>query len=150
MPLRSTLMVRGSVALRNCIAAQVPALKRFLPRSVRILRMRMVTSPKSILTGHGGWHLWQHGAVVGDVVHLVEVFERETAPVCSSYRKASIITRPVPRILLRGEYSRLARGTWVMHLGFALAAAQAVLDVVVERAEFALLEDDRLLLHQPQ
>ena len=35
-------------------------------------------------------------------------------------------------------------------LGFALAAAQAVLDIVVERAEFALFEDDGLLLDQAQ
>src|SRR5687767_15980368 len=39
--------------------------------------------------------------------------------VCSSYRNASI-SNEVARILLRGEYSRLARGTCVAHTGLHL------------------------------
>ena len=39
--------------------------------------------------------------------------------VCSSYRNASI-SNEVARILLRGLYSRLARGTWVAHTGLHL------------------------------
>src|ERR1700754_2827701 len=39
--------------------------------------------------------------------------------VCSSYRKAST-SSDVARILLRGEYSRFARGTCVAHTGLHL------------------------------
>ena len=40
----------------------------------------MVTSPKSILTGQGALALVAHGAVIGDIVHLVEVLQRDAAP----------------------------------------------------------------------
>ena len=40
-------------------AIQLAGLKRFLPCSRRMLRIRTDTSPKSISTGQGFWHLWQ-------------------------------------------------------------------------------------------
>ena len=39
--------------------------------------------------------------------------------VCSSYKKAST-SSDVAKILLRGLYSKLARGTWVAHTGLHL------------------------------
>jgi hypothetical protein len=44
-PLRMTWMACGFWLLRKAIAAAAPGLLRFLPRSTRMRRMRMVTSP---------------------------------------------------------------------------------------------------------
>ena len=41
------------------MAAQVAGELRFWPRLRRMLRMRTVTSPKSMFTGQGARHLWQ-------------------------------------------------------------------------------------------
>jgi hypothetical protein len=114
-----SLMLRGSVMLRKAIAAQVTGLLRFWPRSRRMWRMRMVTSPKSMFTGQGLRHLWQ--MVQWSATSFISSKWRIEMPrrVCSSYRKASMIS-PVARILLRGEYSRFARGTWVVHTGLHL------------------------------
>src|SRR5450830_1887098 len=112
-------MVAGSVALRKNIDAALPGLKLFLSILRSRLRMFIDTSPKSILTGHGVTHLWhtvQWSATSSNSSQcLIEMPRR----VCSSYRKASI-SNEVARILLRGEYSRLARGTWVAQTGLHL------------------------------
>src|SRR3569832_295159 len=57
--LRICLMVEGSVTFKKAIDARVPTLVWRWPRSFRILRMRIDTSPKSMSTGHGVSHLWQ-------------------------------------------------------------------------------------------
>ena len=57
MPIRMNLMVSGLVALRNIIATALPGRNVFLPILRSRLRMFMVTSPKSIFTGHGDSHL---------------------------------------------------------------------------------------------
>lgn len=53
MALRISLMVSGLVALSMVMASALPGRKVFLPILRSRLRMFMVTSPKSILTGHG-------------------------------------------------------------------------------------------------
>ena len=70
-------------------------------------------------TGQGLAHLWQ--TVQWSATSENSSQWRIDTPrrVCSSYRKASI-SRDVARILLRGEYSRFARGTWVAHTGLHL------------------------------
>ena len=59
MPVRISLMVAGSLALRKAIAAAVPGFHFFLPWLRRKLRMAIETSPKSMSTGQGFTHLWQ-------------------------------------------------------------------------------------------
>ena len=53
MPERSSLMVSGLVAFSMAMAILLPGRKLFLPILRNRLRMFMVTSPKSILTGQG-------------------------------------------------------------------------------------------------
>jgi hypothetical protein len=57
--------------------------------------------------------------VVGHVLELGPVGQRHAAAGLLLVRKASISSE-VLRILLRGLYSRLARGTWVEHTGLHL------------------------------
>ena len=81
--------------------------------------MFMVTSPKSIFTGQGDRHLWhtvQWSATSSNSSQCLRLTPRR---VCSSYRKASTSSE-VARILLRGLYSRLARGTCVLQSGLHL------------------------------
>ena len=89
--------------------------------------------------------------MVGHVFELFPVLDGNAAARLFSYRKASTSSE-VARILLRGLYSRLARGTWVAAHRFALAvAAQAVLTRTVgDGADVALLHDQRLMAHQPE
>ena len=87
------------------------------------------------------------GAVIGDVVHLVEVVQRDAAPGLLFVQEGldqqaggeDLVARRVQQVGARdvGGADRLA-----------LAAAQAVLDRVVEAAEVAGLEDQGLLLDQ--
>ena len=69
--------------------------------------------------------------------------------VCSSYRKASISSE-VARILLRGLYSRLARGTCVAQTGLHLPQRRQSLMLIGDRADVALLHDQRLVAHQAE
>src|SRR5712692_5687006 len=112
-------MVAGSVAFRKNIDAAVPGLNDFLSILRSRLRMFIDTSPKSISTGHGVTHLWH--TVQWSATSSNSSQWRSDTPrrVCSSYRKASI-SSDVARILLRGLYSRLARGTCVAHTGLHL------------------------------
>src|SRR3989304_6278087 len=89
-------MTVGSVALRNSIEPAVTGLNFFLPCLRRKLRIATDTSPNS-----------------------AKCWMETPRRVCSSYRNASI-SSDAARILLRGEYSRLARGTWVLHTGLHL------------------------------
>ena len=77
------------------------------------------TSPKSILTGHGVTHLWQTVQWSPTSANSSQCLTDTPRRVCSSYRKASMSSE-VARILLRGLYSRLARGTCVAHTGLHL------------------------------
>ena len=81
--------------------------------------MFIVTSPKSIFTGHGDRHLWQTVQWSATSSKSSQCCRLTPRRVCSSYRKASISSE-VARILLRGLYSRLARGTCVAHTGLHL------------------------------
>src|SRR3989338_53805 len=112
-------MVAGSVALRNSIEADETGLNFFLPCLRNKLRMATDTSPKSILTGQGFRHRWQTVQWSATSPNSAKCWMETPRRVCSSYRKASISSE-VARILLRGEYSRLARGTWVLHTGLHL------------------------------
>jgi len=145
----STATVRGSVALRNRIAAQLPGLKRFLRRSTRMRRIRVVTAPKIDVDRAGTQALVADRAVVGHVVHLVEVAQRDAAArlllvqegLDDQSRREDLVARRVQQVGTRH----------VRHaVRLALAAAQAVPHVVVEGAELGLLEDDRFLLHEAQ
>ncbi len=101
------------------MAAALPGRKVFWPILRSRLRMFMDTSPKSMSTGHGERHLWQTvqwSATSSNSSQCLMLMPRR---VCSSYRKAST-SNEVARILLRGLYSRLARGTWVAQTGLHL------------------------------
>lgn len=119
MTLRVALMVTGSVALRNIIVALVPGLKLFLSILRSKLRMFIDTSPKSMLTGQGVTHLWQTVQWSATSSNSSQCLMEIPRRVCSSYRNASIRDE-VAKILSRGEYSKLARGTWVEHTGLHL------------------------------
>src|SRR5471032_2431702 len=109
-------MVAGSVAFRKNIDAALPGLKLFLSILRSRLRMFIDTSPKSMLTGHGVTHLWhtvQWSATSSNSSQCLMLTPRR---VCSSYKNASTSSE-VARILLRGLYNRLARGTCVAHTG---------------------------------
>src|SRR6478672_5479885 len=116
---RVALMVAGSVALRKNIQAAVPGLKDFLSILRSRVRMFIDTSPKSILTGQGVTHLWHTVQWSATSSNSSQCLIDTPRRVGSSYRKASTSSE-VARILLRGEYSRLARGTWVAHTGLHL------------------------------
>ena len=112
-------MVVGSVAFRKNMAAALAGLKLLLSILRSRLRMFIDTSPKSMLTGHGVTHLW-HTVQWSATSSNSSQWRIETPRrVCSSYRKASI-SAEVARILSRGEYSRFARGTWVVQTGLHL------------------------------
>ncbi len=119
MTLRTILIVSGLVALRNIIEAALPALKRFLPMRRSRSRIAMVTSPKSMSTGQGDSHLWHTVQCPATSANSSQWRIETPRRVCSSYRKASI-SSDTARILLRGEYSRLARGTCVAQTGLHL------------------------------
>src|SRR6476469_2166059 len=116
---RAALIVVGSVAFRNNMAAALAGLKLFLSILRSRLRMFIDTSPKSILTGQGVTHLWHTVQWSATSSNSSQCLIDTPRRVCSSYRKASI-SEDVARILLRGEYSRLARGTWVAQTGLHL------------------------------
>src|SRR6185295_15813265 len=78
--------------------------------------MAMETSPKSMSTGQGLRHLWQTVQWSATSENSSKCLSETPRRVCSSYRNASM-SNEVARILLRGEYSRFARGTWVEHTG---------------------------------
>ena len=116
---RARRMVSGLVAFSMNMAAAPAGRKLFLPILRSRLRMAMVTSPKSIFTGQGDRHLWhtvQWSATSSNSCQCLMLTPRR---VCSSYKKAST-SREVAKILSRGLYSRLARGTWVAQTGLHL------------------------------
>src|SRR5471032_291758 len=119
MTWRVALMVVGSVALRKNIVAASAGLKLFFSILRSRLRMFIDTSPKSISTGQGVAHLWQTVQWSATSSNSSQCLTEMPRRVCSSYRKASI-SDEVARILSRGEYSRLARGTWVEHTALHL------------------------------
>ena len=118
-PARRVLTSVGFLAFKNAMPADTIGLKRLCPVSRRKLLMSTLTSPKSIFTGHGftqRWHTVQCSAMLPS---SSKCFSDTPRRVCSSYKNASA-SSPTPKILLRGEYSRLARGTWVLHTGLHL------------------------------
>src|SRR5450830_237886 len=116
---RAALMVVGSVAFRKNMAAALAGLKLFLSILRSRLRMFIDTSPKSMLTGQGVTHLWQTVQWSATSSNSSQWRIETPRRVCSSYRKASTSSE-VARILSRGEYNRLARGTWVVQTGLHL------------------------------
>src|SRR5580698_7425350 len=116
MTFRVSLMVSGFVAFKKNMDAAVPGLQRFLPIRRSRSRMAMETSPKSMSTGQGDSHLWQTVQWSATSDSSSQCRMETPRRVCSSYKNASI-SRDVARILSRGEYSRLARGTWVAQTG---------------------------------
>ncbi len=97
----------------------------------------------------GLFALVAHGAVVGDVVHLVEVADRDAAARLFLVQERLDDETGGQDLVARRVQQVGARHVRVAHR-LALAAAQAVLDLVVERAQLARLQDQRLLLHQAQ
>jgi len=116
MVVRKNLMVAGSFAFKNNIPAAVPGLNCFLPCSRKKFRILIETSPKSISTGQGFRHLWQTVQWSATSLNSSKCFNDMPRRVCSSYKNASI-NNDVPKILLRGLYNKLARGTCVVHTG---------------------------------
>ena len=111
--------------------------------------MFIETLPKSMSTGHGDRHLWQTRAVVGDVLELLPVADRDAAPglllvqegLDQERRREDLVARAVEQVGAR--HVRRARR-------LALAAAQAVLDRGRDLADVALLHDQRLVAHQAE
>ena len=101
---------------RYSIEVAAIGLNFFLPCLRKKLRIAIETSPKSMLTGQGFRHLWQTVQWSATSLNSSKCWMEMPRRVCSSYRNAST-SKDVARILLRGEYSRLARGTWVVHTG---------------------------------
>ena len=97
----------------------------------------------------GGQALVADGAVVGHVVHLGEVAPREPAAGLLLVQEG-LDDEPGAEDLVARRIEQVGPRDMGHALGLALAAAQAVLDVVVQGAEFGLLQDDGLLLHQAQ
>src|SRR5471032_174364 len=139
---RVALMVAGSVALRKNIAADLPGLKLFLSILRSRLRMFIDTSPKSMLTGQGVTHLWQTVQWSATSSNSSQCLMEIPRRVCSSYRKASI-SEDVAKILSRGEYSKLARGTWVAHTGLHLPQRKQSLmaSEIVLMSECCMIKD---------
>ena len=89
------------------------------------------------------------GAVVGDVLELLPVADRDAAPrlllvqerLDQQRRREDLVARAVEQVGAR--HVRRARR-------LALAAAQAVLDRVRDLADVALLHDQRLVAHQAE
>src|SRR6185295_4270134 len=127
------------------IDAAVPGLNFFLPSRRNRLRIAIDTSPKSMSTGHGLSHLWQ--TVQWSATSPNSSKWRMLTPrrVCSSYRNASIKSE-VARILLRGEYSRFARGTCVAHTGLHLPQRRQSL---IESAMLPTSDASRIRLSWP-
>ncbi|WP_323128427.1 hypothetical protein [Candidatus Thiothrix anitrata] len=88
-------------------------------------------------------------AMIRDIVHFIEMANRNAARVCSSYRNASII-KPVARILLRGEYSKISTRNMCIAHRLALTAAQTVLDIGIQRAQLIVFEQQSFAFHQTQ
>ena len=112
-------MVAGSVAFKNNIEAAEPALNDFCPILRNKLRIFIDTSPKSISTGQGVKHLWQTVQWSATSSNSSQCLTEIPRRVCSSYKNAST-NNEVAKILLRGEYSKLARGTCVAQTGLHL------------------------------
>src|SRR5574344_1964946 len=112
-------MVLGSVLLSMDIAKALPGLKLFLSILRSRLRMFMDTSPQSIFTGQGVQHLWHTVQCSATSSSSCQWWLEMPRRVCSSYRKASTSSE-VAKILLRGEYSKLAPGMCVLHTGLHL------------------------------
>src|SRR4051812_19071802 len=116
---RMNLIVSGFVAFNMNIAAMFAGRKLFCPILRSRLRMFIDTSPKSIFTGHGDAHLWQTVQCSETSSNCSQCLMEMPRRVCSSYRNAST-SSDVARILLRGLYRRLERGTCVAHTGLHL------------------------------
>ena len=112
-------MVSGLVAFKNIIAMRLTGRRLFLPILRSRLRMFIDTSPKSMLTGQGLRHLWHTVQWSATSSNSCQCFTLMPRRVCSSYKNASTSSE-VARILLRGLYRRLARGTWVAQTGLHL------------------------------
>ena len=118
-PARKILITVGFLAFKNAMPAATAGLKCVCPVWCKKLRMSTVTSPKSMFTGQGftqRWHTVQWSPMLPS---SSKCFSDTPRRVCSSYKNASA-SSPTPRILLRGLYSKLARGTWVLHTGLHL------------------------------
>ena len=89
------------------------------------------------------------GAVVRQIVHLGEMAPRQTAARLLLVQEGLDDETGAEDLIAR-RIMQVGAG----HMGHAdrltLAAAQAVLDVLVEGAEFRFLQDDGLLAHQPE
>ena len=116
MVVRRNFTVAGSLAFKNHMPAVVPMLNCFLPCSRKKLRILIDTSPKSISTGHGFKHLWHTVQWSATSLNSSKCLSEMPRRVCSSYKNASINSE-VAKILLRGLYNKLARGTCVVHTG---------------------------------
>ena len=100
--MRAILIVCGSLTFRKNIDAAVPGLNFFFPMRRSRSRIAMLTSPKSMSTGHGARHLWQTVQWSATSPNSSQCLIETPRRVCSSYRNASISSE-VARILLRGE-----------------------------------------------
>jgi hypothetical protein len=120
----------------------------FLPILRSRLRMFIDTSPKSIFTGQGVAHLWQTVQWSATSLNSSQCLIDTPRRVCSSYRKASTSSE-VEDLVARAVQQVGARHVGRAHR-LALAAAQAVLDRIGDRADVALLHDQRLVPIRPK
>ena len=111
--------------------------------------MFIETSPKSMFTGHGARHLWHTVQWSADVLELLPVLDADAAPRLLLVQEGLDQQRGGEDLVARAVQQVGARHVGGAHR-LALAAAQAVLDRVGDRADVALLHDQRLVAHQAE
>ena len=149
-PLRSLIVV-GSVAFRNeHRALACPDCTRRLPCWRSRLRIAIETSPKSMSTGHGFAALVADRAVVGDVARTRRSAAATRRAASAPRTGSASISSDVARILLRGLYSRFARGTCVAHGGLHLPQRRQSLIESAMPPDLRLLEDQALGAEQAE
>ena len=131
------------------MAAQVTGLERFWPRSRRILRIRMDDITEIDIDRTGTEALVADRAMIGHIVHFVEMPDGNTATGLFLVEKGLDDQTGGQNLVARRIQQVGTRYMGVAHR-FAFAAAQTVADIVVEVTQLALFQQQRLLLHQAQ
>ena len=111
--------------------------------------MAIDTSPKSMSTGHGVTHLWQTVQWSATSLELVPVPQRHAAARLLLVQERLDQQRGGEDLVARAVQQVGARHVRGAHR-LALAAAQAVLDRIGDRADVGLLHDQRLVAHQAE
>ena len=121
---RVALIVAGSVAFKKKHRGTVPGLNFSAPFCARDCAYihRHITEIDIDRT----WvhTLMAHGAMIRHIREFIPMFNRNAATCLLFVEESFNQQNRVAKILLRSEYKRFARGTWVEHTGFTLTAAR--------------------------